>query len=230
MKDPADWFEAALESSLTRAGVRLDPTAPATDLPLPAHETPLAPALRRALVHSSNFAAEQTLRVLGAELLGDGSLQGGVEAMERQLEELVGNLPRSTHLADASGLSRTNRVTAAMVVEVLLAALSAQPAVLELLPRPEGEGTLAARFVGSPVASRVRAKTGWIAGTSALSGILETAGGARRPFAILMSYDAGRGGLNARLKVLQERMVEAMDRLPAGDHNAVRNAHHGSRS
>jgi D-alanyl-D-alanine carboxypeptidase/D-alanyl-D-alanine-endopeptidase (penicillin-binding protein 4) len=185
--------------------------------------------LRRALVHSSNFAAEQTLRVLGAELLGDGSLQGGIEAMQRQLEELVGNLPRSTHLADASGLSRTNRVTPAMVVEVLLAATSAHPAVLELLPRPGGEGTLAARFVGSNVASRVRAKTGWIAGTSALSGILETENGDLRPFAILMSYDPQRGGLNAQLKKLQERMVEAMDRLPGAGRDAGYPVHHGSR-
>ena len=229
VKDPADWFAAALESALARAGVRVDPTAPPRDLSFPAHETPLVPTLRRALVHSSNFAAEQTLRVLGAELLGDGSLQGGIEAMQRQLEELVGNLPRSTHLADASGLSRSNRVTAAVIVEVLLAAVSAQPAVLDLLPRPGGEGTLAARFVGSTVAARVRAKTGWIAGTSALSGILETKNGDLRPFAILMSYDPQRSGLNAQLKKLQERMVEAIDRLPGASRDAMTTADHGSR-
>ena len=76
---------------------------------------------------------------------------------------------------------------------------------------------LSARFVGSPVRSRVRAKTGWIAGASALSGVLETRDGHQRLFTILMNYNPARGGLNRQLKSLQERMVEAMDHLSAGD-------------
>ena len=39
--------------------------------------------------------------------------------------------------------------------------------------------------------------------------------GHQRLFSILMSYDPTRGGLNRQLKKLQERIVEAMDRLPA---------------
>ena len=134
--------------------------------------------------------------------------------MEQQLEALVGNLPDSTRLVDGSGLSRDNRITPALLVELLLWAVSDHPALLGLLPRSGEPGTLAQRFAGSTVASRVSAKTGWISGSSALSGVLELRSGQPRVFAILMSYDAKRSGLNARLKKLQERMVEAMDRLP----------------
>lgn len=217
VRDPATWFRAALLEALDRAGIRLDTAAPEIDLPAFVHSSPLLPAVRRALVHSSNFASEQTIRVLGRELLGDGSLAGGIAAMRAQLQRLVGNLPASTRLVDASGLSKGNRVTPVLLADVLLAALSQEPDLIATLPSPGGPGTLSSRFVGSEVASRVRAKTGWIAGASALSGVLETRDGQRRVFAILMNYDPGRGGLNAQLKKLQERMVEAMDRTAGGD-------------
>jgi D-alanyl-D-alanine carboxypeptidase/D-alanyl-D-alanine-endopeptidase (penicillin-binding protein 4) len=215
VRDPNRWFRATLERALTEAGIGIDPQAPARSLPAHTHETPLRPVLRRALVHSSNFAAEQCLRVLGAELLDDGSLAGGIRAMERELGRLVGNLPDSTHLADGSGLSRDSRITPALVLEVLLVAVSRGSETVKLLASAGAEGTLSGRFVDSPVAARVRAKTGWIAGASALSGVLELRSGHQRLFSILMSYDPNRGGLNRQLKKLQERMVEAMDRLPA---------------
>ena len=222
VRDPTSWFLKTLEQALTEAGIRIDPQAPEQSLPAHVHESPLRPVLRRALVHSSNFAAEQCLRVLGAELLDDGSLAGGIRAMERELGRLVGNLPDSTRLVDGSGLSRDNQITPALVLEVLLVAVSLGFEAVELLPQVGDEGTLSARFGGSPVAARVRAKTGWIAGASALSGVLELESRQQRLFSILMSYDPKPGAVNNRqLKKLQERMVEAMDRLPAADRFAL---------
>jgi D-alanyl-D-alanine carboxypeptidase/D-alanyl-D-alanine-endopeptidase (penicillin-binding protein 4) len=219
VRDPASWYAAALRHALQQEGIGVAADAPAASLALPAHETGLKPALVRMLCDSSNFDAEQCLRVLGAQRRRDGALAGGLEAMRSELEAIVGNLPPDVVLADGSGLSRENRVTAALVVEVLAATLrgsGAEP-FLAALPVAGESGTLERRFSGSALGGRVFAKTGWIRGASALSGVLRRADGTPRLFAILMNYDRDQGGLNRQLKELQERIVAAIDLLPAGD-------------
>ena len=80
------------------------------------------------------------------------------------------------------------------------------------LPVAGQSGTLAERFTGTDLVGRVRAKTGWIRGASALSGMLERADGSVRYFSILMNYDPKKDGLNRDLKRLQEDIVRAIDR------------------
>jgi D-alanyl-D-alanine carboxypeptidase/D-alanyl-D-alanine-endopeptidase (penicillin-binding protein 4) len=218
VRDPATWFAAALRHALLQAGIAESGEAPAATAALPAHQTELGSAIVRMLCDSSNFDAEQCLRVLGAQR-GDGSLAGGLGALRAELEAMVGNLPPAVVLVDGSGLSRANRVTAAFVVEVLAAALRGAGAesFQAALPVAGESGTLEDRFARSPVEGRVFAKTGWIRGASALSGVLRRGDGTLRLFAILMNYDRDPGGLVRRLKDLQERIVEAVDALPAGD-------------
>lgn len=218
VRDPAGWFGATLRAVLERAGIGVDPAAPAADGEVHVHRSPLRPALARCLLDSSNFDAEQLLRALGASTRGDGSLAGGMLAMAEQLRGLVGNLPPGTELVDGSGLSRGNRVSPALVAEVLRAALRGPGAATFLAGLPVGgeSGTLNDRFRRSAVAGRVHAKTGWIRGASALSGYVRSPSG-DRSFAILMNYDRDQNGLNRDLKALQEKMVEAIDALPEGD-------------
>ncbi len=191
--------------------------APA-DRALLVQRTPLLPALRRVLEDSSNFDAEQCLRVLGAHG-GDGSLAGGVAAVTAQLHALVGELPAELQVVDGSGLSRGNAVTPALLVTVLRESLhgAGGPTLLTCLPVGHETGTLERRFARSPVGARVHAKTGWIRGASALSGVLRLKDGGLRLFAILMRYDSRQSGLNPQLKPVQERMVEAIDGLAAGE-------------
>lgn len=222
--DPEAWFRDALLLALERGGIAVDPGpgagAPAAkDAVLLAERTPLAAALQRSLQDSSNFAAEQCLRVLAAEKRKNGSLAAGVEEMAVQLRGLAGHLPPDTRLVDGSGLSWENRVTPAHVVAVLRAVLGgpAGGGLRSWLPVAGRSGTLEDRFSDSPVAGRVRAKTGWIRGASALSGVLQLRDGRVRVFSILMNYDRSVGGLNKELKRLQERLVEAMDRGGDGE-------------
>ncbi|MBK8098544.1 MAG: D-alanyl-D-alanine carboxypeptidase/D-alanyl-D-alanine-endopeptidase [Planctomycetes bacterium] len=218
VREPMTWFRAALEHALTQGGIAIDPAAPASEVALAPYQSELRPALLRILQDSSNFDAEQCLRVLGAVTLGDGSLRGGLLAFERQLTALVGNLPPGVVLLDGSGLSRDNRITPALVVETLATVLRGphKDLYVACLPVAGESGTLERRFDKSPVAGRVFAKTGWIRGASALSGVLRRQDGGLRLFSILMNYDRDKNGLNKQLKDLQESIVEAIDALPVG--------------
>jgi serine-type D-Ala-D-Ala carboxypeptidase/endopeptidase (penicillin-binding protein 4) len=215
VREPLPWFQRALADALEQSGIRVDANAPEVDdEDLYVHRTPLQPALVRMLESSSNFDAEQCVRVLGANKSGDGSLQGGVAAVRKQLDEAIGNCGDKLVQVDGSGLSRGNETTPSLLVRALRSAVASRDAdaFLSALPVGGETGTLSGRFERSPVRGRVRAKTGWIRGASALSGILERKDGSRCAFAILMNYDPRKDGLNGQLKDLQEQIVEALDR------------------
>lgn len=207
VQDPARVFERGLEEILRREGVAVRADAPERDLVMPSYRSPLAPALRAALVESSNFHAEQVLRALGAAVAEDGSFSGGAAAMRVQLLALLGEVPETLRITDGSGLSRQNRVTPALLARAIAAARLRPDygeALLTAMATP-GEGTLKRRFADSPARGVTRAKSGWIRGASSLSGLVDG-----RAFAILMNYEPSRGGLNAKLKALQEHLVEAI--------------------
>jgi D-alanyl-D-alanine carboxypeptidase/D-alanyl-D-alanine-endopeptidase (penicillin-binding protein 4) len=99
--------------------------------------------------------------------------------------------PRNT-LVDGSGLDRANRVTPKAMVRVLTAA-NANPvwgsALINGLARG-GEGTLERRFLAPSLRNRVHAKTGYIAGTSTIAGVVDSRAGVRYAFAIYMNDNA----------------------------------------
>jgi D-alanyl-D-alanine carboxypeptidase len=100
---------------------------------------------------------------------------------------------------------------------MLRAAAAPGGAVLRAcLPVAGQSGTLAERFHGTELVGRVRAKTGWIRGASALSGMVEGKDGTVRWFAILMNYDPKQDGRNKDLKRLQEQIVQVIERMPVG--------------
>jgi D-alanyl-D-alanine carboxypeptidase/D-alanyl-D-alanine-endopeptidase (penicillin-binding protein 4) len=216
MQEPRRWFEGLLRWRLQAGGIAVSPAAaPVADQEVLSWRSPLQPALQRVLEDSSNVDAEQCLRVLGAERLGDGSLAGGVRALQGHVEQRLARWSGGLVLRDGSGLSAGNRVTPQLLAGAMQSCGAAAKDGLfyDCLPVAGATGTLADRFVGSALQGRVRAKTGWIRGASALSGFVELDGGGPRYFAILMNYDPDRGGLNKELKVLQERLVAAIAAL-----------------
>jgi D-alanyl-D-alanine carboxypeptidase/D-alanyl-D-alanine-endopeptidase (penicillin-binding protein 4) len=215
VRDAEAWFRRALEQALAAGGIRVRAGALPADADLLVHTTPLRPALQRMLEDSSNFDAEQCLRVLGMETGGDGSLQGGLAAVQQSLADLLGSRPAGIEQVDGSGLSRGNGLSPALLVQVLraVAARGDGEPFFAALPVAGESGTLSDRFRSSPVRGRVQAKTGWIRGASSLSGLLVRADGSRCLFAILMNYDPDAGGRNQALKDLQESMVEALDAM-----------------
>ena len=130
---------------------------------------PLAALLAPILTDSSNWHAEMLLRLLAAEVLGEGRYDEALELEGRFLTGEVGLAPGSFALDDASGLSPYNLLSPEAVVALLRYVLR-QPwgrLFLDALATP-GNGTLEVWRGLPPVA----AKTGTIENAMGLAGYL----------------------------------------------------------
>ena len=129
---------------------------------------------------SQNLYAEVLLRWLGKTQpnpapLGrpPSTLEDGLMVLRQTLENL-GLDTRDLTLADASGLSRHNALTAAALVDLLQVAAQSPwgETYRQSLPVAGQSGSLKRRFEQTPVAGRLWAKTGSMSGVSALAGYL----------------------------------------------------------
>ncbi len=163
---------------------------------------PLLETLTRISKVSQNLQAELILRRLGG-LDGTGSRAAGLEQVEAVLAE-AGVDRAAFDLHDGSGMSAYNRVTPRATTTFLLWT-ARQPwgvAWRETLPVGGRDGTLARRFVGTPLEGRVFAKTGTLNGVNALAGFLTAASGQTLVFSIYANDRPSTAG----------SAVEAMDR------------------
>jgi D-alanyl-D-alanine carboxypeptidase/D-alanyl-D-alanine-endopeptidase (penicillin-binding protein 4) len=134
---------------------------------------------------SDNFRAEMLLKDLGAESGGGGTTAAGAAVVRRALAAadvpLAGDV-----LADGSGLSLFDRLTATSIVTLLAAAWNDPQLKLPFwraLPVAGENGTLEDRMTTAPARGAVRAKTGTTDEASALSGYV----GDRYVFAVLQN-------------------------------------------
>jgi D-alanyl-D-alanine carboxypeptidase/D-alanyl-D-alanine-endopeptidase (penicillin-binding protein 4) len=134
---------------------------------------------------SQNLHAELALRLAGKLTGNGGSFEGGSAAVKQFLIQ-AGLQPDDFVLLDGSGLSRRDLVAPEAVVQ-LLAYARRQPwgaAYEESLPIAGIDGSLSERFLKSPAAGLVHAKTGTLSHVSALSGYGQTLTGRRFAFSI----------------------------------------------
>jgi serine-type D-Ala-D-Ala carboxypeptidase/endopeptidase (penicillin-binding protein 4) len=169
--------------------------------------SPRLPVILRAMnLASDNHIAETLVKDVGAYGSGRGTTRLGA-ARVRALLAREGIIAAGDRLVDGSGLSRGNRLSAATLVR-LVAAADADPewgpALLGSLARG-GEGTLVRRFTSGPATRRVRAKTGYLNGVSALAGRVISRRGQRYAFALLMN-SADIGGARST----QDRVVNLL--------------------
>jgi D-alanyl-D-alanine carboxypeptidase/D-alanyl-D-alanine-endopeptidase (penicillin-binding protein 4) len=160
--------------------------APAAATTLAASESPPLEALVRHTNHvSDNYYAETLLKGLGARSGATGSTAAGAGVAGRFARELGFR----ARIADGSGLSRANSISPRGVGRLLLEARE-EPwfdSFYRSLPLAGKSGTLDKRMRGTSAAGRCRAKTGTLAGVSALAGYCKTRGGKRVAFALLMN-------------------------------------------
>jgi D-alanyl-D-alanine carboxypeptidase/D-alanyl-D-alanine-endopeptidase (penicillin-binding protein 4) len=146
---------------------------------------PLADVVKFMGRESDNYTAEMLVKQLGALYADRGSTAAGVAVIRGTLAGA--DVPLAgVRLADGSGLSRLDRLTATALVAVLLAGLAEgelRDAFLASLAVAGVDGTLEDRLVSRPARGQVIAKTGTTNVASALSGFVRD----RYVFAILQN-------------------------------------------
>ena len=144
---------------------------------------------------SQNLHAEMALRAVARARHNVGSFEAGREEMRAFLGE-VGVEGGGYNLVDGSGLSRLDLVTPGAVVKLLQYMYASQERenFISLLPVAATDGTIASRFVDSPAAGRIHAKTGSLSHVSALSGYAHRRNGRWVAFSILVNNYNGAAG------------------------------------
>lgn len=173
--DPARRAAREFGRLLERRGVRIAGTAGVGALPPGAVEIarvgspPLTALLEHMLRFSDNHLADGVFRMLGAAT-GDPTWLGGARAARAALAD-VDVAWRDLRLADGSGLSRRDRLSAEALVGVL-ASMADGPLRrpwLRMLPVAGRSGTVAGRWTGTQAVGRVYAKTGTLRDVRALA-------------------------------------------------------------
>jgi D-alanyl-D-alanine carboxypeptidase/D-alanyl-D-alanine-endopeptidase (penicillin-binding protein 4) len=214
--DPVELFGSLLRAALARQGIELAGAirrarGTTRGVVLAELDSPLADCLEAINSDSRNGVADQLFLSLGHAVTGQGTRAAGARAVELALERL-GVSARGWRQVDGSGLSREDRATARALCALLESVLASDPGAARLyrdsLAVMGRKGTLAERLRGTAAEGRVFAKTGWIAGVSALSGYAEPEGLRPCVFSILISYPSELGGLNTGVfKKLQDELV-----------------------
>ena len=179
--DPPIFFGQVLADRLRRAGIAVDEVGRPTlrdvlidGKPLHVIRTPLPLALQRCNKNSQNLYAEALFKRVGRKVTGaPGSFENGAAAVRLFLQKQIGTAAASVNTADGSGLSRDNRVTAHIMVDVL-SAMHKDPKAGKIFRQSLSiagkDGTLDDRLTG--LKNRVYGKTGYINGVSCLTGYL----------------------------------------------------------
>jgi serine-type D-Ala-D-Ala carboxypeptidase/endopeptidase (penicillin-binding protein 4) len=211
--DPNLYAARALRQALLEAGIAVTGTTRSTtDSLLYAHlrtMTPLAEVQSRPLHDwifpilntSQNWFAEMLLKQLGRQFGKAGSWPEGLAVERRFLIDSMRVDSTQFSLSDGSGLSSSNLVSPLAFTQVLrfMRRHPRFPTFAAGLPVAGLVGSLKNRFLGTPLAGQVRAKTGSIARVQSLSGFIEMGAGKALTFSIEANHHAetGRTMLNA---------------------------------
>lgn len=216
VSDPSNYALTHFARALGEAGIEVNGSlrrGPASEnaVVLAEHRSaPLGELLRRLNKYSDNHYAEQIFRTLGARMRGEGS-RGVSESVVRDwFEGRVGGVGDDVAMADGSGLSRYNMVTARSLTAILGFMERGHPgsAFRSSLPVAGQDGTLRRRMRDTPAAGRILAKTGYIGRVRALSGyVLAKDAETGLVFSLVMNNYAGS---TADINDLQDRICGAL--------------------
>jgi serine-type D-Ala-D-Ala carboxypeptidase/endopeptidase (penicillin-binding protein 4) len=168
---------------------------------------PLSEVVAAMLRESDNTAAELLVKELGVVKAQDGSTPAGTRAVADALAA-AGLSTGGLQLSDGSGLDLGNRATCTLLAAALRRSDGGAPALSPLLAVAGQTGTLSLRLVDTPLAGKLRGKTGSLNGVTGLVGYVD--GRRALSFALVangrFSDSAGR--------VLQDRLVALLAGYP----------------
>lgn len=187
--------------------------------PLVVVRTSIADILRQCNTDSHNLYAEALLKRVAHEVNHEpGSWEAGAAVMRMLLSEKLGPEAASgTMIADGSGMSRDNRVSAATLASWLRTIEKDEKhrdALLTSLATP-GSGTLRTRFNDIKLSNDVYAKSGYLNGVRSLSGYVISPSGRTVVFAMILN-DVPAGAPTQNARVLLEKCVDLADDWLAG--------------
>ncbi|MFA9479561.1 D-alanyl-D-alanine carboxypeptidase/D-alanyl-D-alanine-endopeptidase [Phycisphaerales bacterium AB-hyl4] len=222
--DPPMFFGQVLQAQLKAKGITVDRVERVADdvimgptEPLHVVQTSLPLVLIRVNQNSQNMFAEALLKRMGRAMTGEpGSWDNGAAAMRFALRQRLGTSGARVTIADGSGMSRDNRVTARLLVDLLHSMHNDDDKTkAELfrvsLARAGDTGTLRRRM--RDLDAEVYAKTGYIRGVSGLSGYihLPEEHGDGRTIAFSFLFNGFAPPLhNHHMRTLQDEMIEAI--------------------
>ena len=136
---------------------------------------------------SDNFFAEQTILMIGNQLLGELDTEKTIDTLAKMFYT---GMPQKLRWADGSGLSRYNLVSPQDLVWLLqkMKAEFPEQRLYNILPAGN-EGTLAGLY--KEAGANLHAKTGTLNGQLALSGYLTTQKGHHLLFSVMVNNHSG---------------------------------------
>lgn len=190
----------------------IDPTFEG-DIIGPVISTPISRVLQRCNQDSYNLYAEALLKTLGATYSrAPGSFENGATVVRHTLQDALPEPDASLHIADGSGMSRSNRVSPHTLAHWLAnfdPNVPAEAMFINSLATP-GSGTLKKRFRNRNLSgATVLAKSGYLTGVCSLSGFVVAPDGRRLAFSIIVNHSSPS---SAKAKSMQEQIVEQIAR------------------
>jgi D-alanyl-D-alanine carboxypeptidase/D-alanyl-D-alanine-endopeptidase (penicillin-binding protein 4) len=159
---------------------------------------------------SMNLSAEMLFKTIGGVAFEEGTFENGARAVGVYMSR-IGVDSSAFVCVDGSGLSRRNLVSPRALVWVLRAEWSENGGgpFVRSLPVSGSPGTLEGRMKSPSISGRIRAKTGTLDQTSALSGYVSSISGRHIAFAMLSNHFAS--DLNA-VRAVEEELGETLVR------------------
>ena len=183
----ADQLTELLQArGVTVAGPPASGAAPQGATPITKIDSPpIAQLVAEMLRESDNETAELLTKELGLHDSGAGTTAAGVAGIRQTLQDK--GLPLDgVAQVDGSGLARDDNTTCGFV-QSLLDTEGPTSTVAMNLPVAGQTGTLSDRFVGTPIAGQLRAKTGTLNQVTSLAGYVQTAQGSHLSFAYIIN-------------------------------------------
>ncbi|KAL6857502.1 hypothetical protein ACO1O0_004938 [Amphichorda felina] len=201
IEQPSAYAASRFALALKAAGVkvRTEPTRPrktpdgVTKLAVSTSQ-PLADLLKFFMKPSDNMYGEALIKTVGYTQNPDqaGSVDSAVAAAQAFFDD-AGIDYSGVYTVDGSGLSAMNTVTATFLCSLLTYihdsfSKSDKAIYMTALPIGGVDGTLASRFVGTPLEGNIKAKTGSLSGVSSLSGYVRAKNNELYALSILMNH------------------------------------------
>ncbi len=192
-----DTFQRYLADKNLKIQGKLEPEYEHRDFPesdyklLASHQSvPLKELIKQVNKKSDNFYTEMLLKTAAAEKYKtQGSVRNGL-SLVRDFALRMGFNDNHVYLSDGSGLSETNLISTGGMTQFLnkMRQHDYFKEFEESLSVAGVDGSLSGRFGGSPLVNKIKGKTGYITGTKALSGYLQTKSGRTVSFSIITNH------------------------------------------